>query len=73
MDYIWKQFLSKLSIPNMLYSQQLQQQLTQLLPYKTDQNNNIIFTDITSKYLPHVGSFLLFWEKHGILLRKNQD
>ena len=63
MDYIWKHFLSKLCIPNMLYSQQLQQQLTQLLAHKGE-GNSIVFTDITSKFLPHVGSFLLFWENH---------
>ena len=65
MHYIWKLYLSNLQIPNMMYSNQLQIQLSSLLEHKND-GNNTIFTNITSKYLPHVSSFLLFWENHII-------
>ena len=63
MHYIWKLHLSSINIPNMIYSQNLQS----LLMSKLSNNNepsNLIFTNITSKYLPVVSSFLSFWEKH---------
>ena len=63
MHYIWKLYLSHTNIPNMIYSQQLQNILINKLNYKLD-SENIIFTNITSKYLPSVSSFLSFWEKH---------
>jgi hypothetical protein len=63
MHYIWKIYLSNLQIPNMIYSNQLQNQLSKLLEHTID-GNIMNFTNITSKYLPHVSSFLLFWEKH---------
>lgn len=63
MHYIWKLYLSNLQIPNVIYSNQLQIQLSNLLEHTVD-GNNMIFTNITSKYLPRVSSFLLFWEKH---------
>ena len=63
MHYIWKLYLSNLQIPNVIYSNQLQIQLSNLLEHTID-GNIMIFTNITSKYLPRVSSFLLFWEKH---------
>lgn len=63
MHYIWKLYLSNMNIPNMIYSQQLQDILVTKIANKNE-GGNIVFTNITSKYLPNVGSFLLFWEKH---------
>jgi len=63
MHYIWKLYLSSLNIPNMIYSQQLQESLMIKLKYQND-SGNIVFTNITSKYLPNVSSFLSFWDKH---------
>jgi hypothetical protein len=63
MHYIWKLYLSNINIPNMIYSQQLQDVLINKISYKND-SGNIIFTNVTSKYLPDVSSFLSFWEKH---------
>ena len=63
MHYIWKIYLSSLNIPNMIYSQQLQETLITKLKHKND-SGNIVFTNITSKYLPNVSSFLSFWDKH---------
>ena len=63
MHYIWKLFLSHTNIPNMIYSQQLHDILMNKLNYKMD-SGNVIFTNITSKYLPSVSSFLSFWDKH---------
>jgi len=63
MHYIWKLYLSNMNIPNMIYSQQLQDILINKITHKNE-NGNIIFTNVTSKYLPNVSSFLSFWEKH---------
>lgn len=63
MHYIWKLYLSNMNIPNMTYSQQLQELLITKISNKND-SGNIIFTNITSKYLPNVSSFLSFWDKH---------
>lgn len=63
MHYIWKLYLSSLNIPNIIYSQQLQEVLMTKLTHKND-SSNVIFTNVTSKYLPNVSSFLSFWDKH---------
>ncbi len=63
MHYIWKLYLSSLNIPNMIYSQQLQDLLTNELPHKND-SSNVIFTNVTSKFLPNVSLFLSFWDKY---------
>ena len=66
MHYIWKLYLTSLNIPNMIYSNQLQTLLLDKLENKNE-NGNILFTHITSKYLPNVSSFLSFWDKHIII------
>jgi hypothetical protein len=66
MHYIWKLYLSSLNIPNMIYSQQLQEILMSRLQYTND-SSNLVFTNITSKYLPNVSSFVSFWDKHILI------
>ena len=66
MLYIWK--LSCIKSTNTKYhvlNSIAHAQLSSLLEHKND-GNNTTFTNITSKYLPHVSSFLLFWENHII-------
>jgi hypothetical protein len=63
MHYIWKLYLSNMNIPNVSYSQQLQDILITKINNKNE-SGNIIFTNVTSKYLPNVSLFLSFWEKH---------
>jgi hypothetical protein len=63
MHYIWKHYLSSINIPNMVYSQQLQDLLITKISNKNESGNDI-FTNVTSKYLPNVSLFLSFWEKH---------
>ena len=70
MHYIWKLYLSSINMPNMTYVTQLQTILTTKLEH-TLENNNIIFTHITSKYLPNVSSFLSFWETHMVITSDN--
>lgn len=63
MHYIWKLYLSSINVPNMMYSNNLKALLKSQLTF-TETANDIIFTNVTSKFLPNVSSFLSFWEKH---------
>jgi hypothetical protein len=70
MHYIWKLYLSSINVPNMIYSNNLKVLLKTRLTFTENISNclvsssDIIFTNVTSKYLPSVSSFLSFWEKH---------
>ena len=70
MHYIWKLYLTSMNIPNMIYSNQLQTLLSTRLE-NINENGNVVFTHITSKYLPNVSSFLLFWDKHIVITSDN--
>jgi hypothetical protein len=63
MHYIWKLYLSSINLPNMVYLTQLQLLLFSKIEY-TNENGNVIFINVTSKYLPSVSSFLSFWDKY---------
>ena len=67
MHYIWKLYLSSINVPNMIYSSNLKSILKSQLTYTENINvviPDIIFTNVTSKFLPNVSNFLSFWEKH---------
>lgn len=70
--YIWKLYLNNLNIPNMIYSTQLQTLLADKIA-NTNENGNIVFLNVTSKYLPYVSSFLSFWEKYIVITNDNFD
>jgi hypothetical protein len=60
LHFIWKQFLSANSLPNMIYSNSLKNMLKQVYNYDEDRD---CFTNLTSKYLPIESDFIKFWEK----------
>jgi len=60
LHFIWKQFLSANSLPNMIYSNSLKNMLKEFYHY--DESNDC-FTNLTSKYLPIESDFIKFWEK----------
>ena len=67
MHYIWKLYLSSINVPNMIYSNHLKSLLKTQLTYTENSTiaiPDIIFTNVTSKFLPSVSNFLSFWEKH---------
>jgi hypothetical protein len=64
--YIWKIYLTNNSIPNMIYSNNLKKILMSKLQY-IEEKTDIIFINITSKFLPNISNFLTFWEKHIII------
>ena len=63
MHYIWKLYLSSINVPNMMYSNNLKTLLKSQLSF-TENTTDIVFTNVTSKFLPNVSSFLSFWDKH---------
>jgi len=58
--FIWKQFISSLSLPNMIYSNTLKNLLKESFTYDEITDS---FINITSKYLPIESDFIKFWEK----------
>ena len=57
--YIWKQFISNMSLPNMIYSNTLKTILKEKYSYEESSDS---FINITSKYLPTESDFIKFWE-----------
>ena len=62
--FIWKQFISSLSLPNMIYSNTLKNLLKETFSYEESSDS---FINITSKYLPIESDFIKFWEKTIII------
>ena len=75
MHYIWKLYLSSINIPNMVYSNNLKMLLKAKLSYSdlavAIGGSDIVFTNVTSKFLPSVSNFLSFWEKHITILNND--
>jgi hypothetical protein len=66
MHYIWKSYLASINIPNVIYSNSLLNILKTKLENITDNNDNVIFSNVTSKYLPKIKTFLDFWDEYII-------
>jgi hypothetical protein len=60
LHFVWKQFLSNLHLPNIIYSNCLKQMLKDKYLYN---DSNDSFINITSKYLPIYSNFIKFWEE----------
>jgi hypothetical protein len=67
--FIWKQFISSLSLPNMIYSNTLKNMLKETFSYDDSAD---AFINITSKYLPIESDFIKFWEK-TIIINDHQN
>lgn len=59
MHFIWKLFISKHSLPSMIYANTLKKLLKEKFIYDELSDS---FYNITSKYLPFVSHFIQFWE-----------
>jgi|LakMenEpi03Aug12_release.lakeMendotaPanAssembly.Ray.scaffolds.fasta_scaffold48892_6 hypothetical protein len=66
--FIWKQFISSLSLPNMIYSNTLKNLLKETFSYDELSDS---FINITSKYLPIESDFIKFWEKTIVIDDQN--
>ena len=69
MHYIWKLYLSSIHIPNMIYYNNLKEILKTKLNYKEE---NDVFINITSKYLPQISIFLQFWETYVLVIHQEE-
>jgi hypothetical protein len=68
--FIWKQFISSLSLPNMIYSYTLKNLLKENFSYEESSDS---FINITSKYLPIESDFIKFWKKTIIINTDEQN
>jgi hypothetical protein len=59
LHFVWKQFLSNLNLPNIIYSNTLKNLIKDKYSYEEE---NDCFIGITSKYLPVHSDFIKFWE-----------
>ena len=59
LHFVWKQFLSNIGMPNVIFSTTLKTLLSESLMYDKESDS---FIGITSKYLPFYKDFILFWE-----------
>ena len=63
MMYLWKQYIDKIEIPNVLFNEPLKQIFRTKMKYDEEKQ---LFLDKTSKYLPNVSCFLQFWKEYMI-------
>ena len=59
LHFIWKQFLSRHNLPNVIYSNTLKNIIKDKYTYNEETDS---FLGITSKYLPVHSDFIKFWE-----------
>ena len=58
LQYIWKRYISSECIPSVVYTNTLKTMLSE--KYKYDENSDS-FINITSRFIPVVSDFMLFW------------
>lgn len=66
--FLWKQFLSHNSLPNIIYSNTLKLLLKEKFIYNEKED---VFCYITSKYLPMISEFIQFWTSCIIVMDSN--
>lgn len=59
LHFVWKQFLSNISLPNVIFSTTLKNSLAEKFSYDKETDS---FKGITSKYLPFYKDFIQFWD-----------
>jgi hypothetical protein len=59
LHFVWKQFLSNIGLPNVVFSTTLKNYLAETFTYDKETDS---FKGITSKYLPFYKDFIQFWE-----------
>jgi len=64
MHYIWKLFISKSSLPNMIYSNNLKTLLKERFKYDEATDS---FCNVASMYMPLVNIFLDFWDSNIVV------
>jgi len=59
MHYLWKNYISQCSLPNMIYSNHLKTLLKEKYQYDETADS---YLNIISKYTPYVSDFIHFWD-----------
>jgi len=72
MHYIWKIYLHNKKIPTFLYTNTLQNIFLSKIN-NICLNGEIIFNDVTSKYLPNISSFISFWNENISYIYSNSN
>jgi hypothetical protein len=67
--FMWKQFLSGVGLPNVVFSTTLKSTLSEMFVYDKETDS---FKGITSKYLPVYKDFIKFWETTMVTTGPNQ-
>ena len=62
MQYLWKKYLESIYLPNIMFQQTLKTSLTTVLKDVYNEDTDC-FIGISSKYLPAIQTFFLFWEE----------
>jgi|TARA_B110000093_G_scaffold182130_1_gene227935 hypothetical protein len=70
MHYLWKLFVSKYSLPNVMYSNHFKMLLKDKYTYE---ESNDTFINVTSSQLPIVSDFLTFWDTSIIMNDKGTN
>lgn len=60
--FIWKQYLSNLSLPNIIYTNTLKNIIKTIKKEEYDEQNDCLLNHI-SRFLPIESDFILFWEQ----------
>ena len=58
MMYLWKQFIETERLPNVIFTHNLKNKFRSVMNYDENEDS---FTGVTSKLLPNVSRFLVFW------------
>ena len=60
MIYLWKKYIKSIKIPNILFNETLKDTLNKYLKYDDSKK---VYTNVTSRGLPKISTFLSFWNK----------
>jgi hypothetical protein len=60
MSFIWKKYISNLGIPNVMFYNTIKNLMKDRFEY--DENEDV-FKNVTSKYLPVISEFIRFWDE----------
>lgn len=59
MMYLWKQYIETERLPNVIFTSNLKGKFREVMKYEETED---VFVGVTSKLLPNVSRFLLFWK-----------
>ena len=70
MVFIWNNYLDIHNLPNMMYAQTLKEEVDKLIKYDSEHD---VYINVTSKYLPKISDFLIYWDENFIIYKDPKD